>query len=186
MNLTRLSVADYNKLDNIPVINQDLSASGFTPVANTYYKHTGETTTTFTQGVIYLYDTLYHKLGESGMKLNRYIAHGDARLMSKIIFNAKSIITFININYSIPLAIGIREDSPMQIYCSGNVGDGTDLIIAGFRIIASGTRENPTSAYVDQDRIVTIKADGTITTSAYSPISNGYYIEYVNDTEITV
>lgn len=63
MNLTRLSVADYNKLDNIPVINQDLSASGFTPVANTYYKHTGETTDTFTQGVIYLYDTSYHKLG---------------------------------------------------------------------------------------------------------------------------
>lgn len=61
-----LSIADYNKLDNIPVINQDLSTSGFTPVANTYYKHTGATTDTFTQGVIYLYDTAYHKLGESG------------------------------------------------------------------------------------------------------------------------
>lgn len=73
MNLTRLSVADYNKLDNIPVINQDLSASGFTPVTNTYYKHTGETTDTFTQGVIYLYDTSYHKLGESGgTTLNKY------------------------------------------------------------------------------------------------------------------
>lgn len=59
-------VSDYNELNNIPVINQDLSASGFTPVANTYYRHTGATTDTFTQGVIYLYDTAYHKLGESG------------------------------------------------------------------------------------------------------------------------
>ena len=89
----KLSIANYNKLDNIPVINQDLTASGFTPTANTYYRHTGATTATFTQGVIYLYDTAYHKLGESGgTKLNRYIAHGNATLMSKIIFNAKSII----------------------------------------------------------------------------------------------
>lgn len=66
-------VSDYNELANIPVINQDLSASGFTPVANTYYRHTGATTDTFTQGVIYLYDTAYHKLGESGgTTLNKY------------------------------------------------------------------------------------------------------------------
>nr|DAR59159.1 MAG TPA: hypothetical protein [Caudoviricetes sp.] len=68
-----LSIADYNKLNNIPVINQDLTASGFTPVANTYYRHTGETTASFTKGVIYLYDTAYHKLGESGgTTLNKY------------------------------------------------------------------------------------------------------------------
>lgn len=66
MKLSQLSLADYNELDSIPVINQDLSASGFTPVANTYYRHTGATTDTFTQGVIYLYDTAYHKLGDSG------------------------------------------------------------------------------------------------------------------------
>lgn len=66
MKLSQLSLADYNQLDDIPVINQDLSASGFTPVANTYYRHTGATTDTFTQGVIYLYDTAYHKLGDSG------------------------------------------------------------------------------------------------------------------------
>lgn len=74
MKLSQLSLADYNQLDSIPVINQDLSASGFTPVANTYYRHTGTTTDTFTQGVIYLYDTAYHKLGESGggTTLNKY------------------------------------------------------------------------------------------------------------------
>ena len=68
-------VSDYNELANIPVINQDLTASGFTPTANTYYRHTGATTDTFTQGVIYLYDTAYHKLGESGgggTTLNNY------------------------------------------------------------------------------------------------------------------
>ena len=74
MKLSQLSLADYNQLDSIPVINQDLSASGFTPTANTYYRHTGATTDTFTQGVIYLYDTSYHKLGESGggTTLNSY------------------------------------------------------------------------------------------------------------------
>ena len=74
MKLSQLSLADYNQLDSIPVINQDLSATDFTPVANTYYRHTGATTDTFTQGVIYLYDTTYHKLGESGggTTLNRY------------------------------------------------------------------------------------------------------------------
>lgn len=67
MKLSQLSLADYNKLDNIPVINQDLSASGFTPVANTYYRHTGATTDTFTQGVIYCYDgTEYKALDGSG------------------------------------------------------------------------------------------------------------------------
>lgn len=66
MKLSQLSLADYNQLDSIPVINQDLSATDFTPVANTYYRHTGATTDTFTLGVIYLYDTAYHKLGESG------------------------------------------------------------------------------------------------------------------------
>lgn len=61
-----VACGNYNMLDNIPVINQDLTASDFTPVANTYYRHTGSTTSTFTQGIIYLYDTAYHKLGESG------------------------------------------------------------------------------------------------------------------------
>lgn len=67
MKLSQLSLADYNQLDSIPVINQDLSASGFTPVANTYYRHTGATTDTFTQGVIYLYNgTGYAALDGSG------------------------------------------------------------------------------------------------------------------------
>lgn len=46
---------DYNTLEHIPVINQDLSEEGFLPIINTYYKHTGETTGLFTQGMIYLY-----------------------------------------------------------------------------------------------------------------------------------
>ena len=73
--IAQLIEGNYNKLDNIPVINQDLTASGFTPVANTYYRHTGATNGTFMQGVIYFYDTAYHKLGESGgggTTLNRY------------------------------------------------------------------------------------------------------------------
>lgn len=47
----------YNDLSNIPVISQDLTASGFTPVANTYYKHIGTTTDLYTNGVIYYYNS---------------------------------------------------------------------------------------------------------------------------------
>ena len=67
MKLSQLSLADYNQLDSIPVINQDLSATDFTPVANTYYRHTGTTTASFTNGVIYLYNgTGYAALDGSG------------------------------------------------------------------------------------------------------------------------
>lgn len=58
---------NYNDLSNIPVINQDLAASGFTPVANTYYKHAGTTTDLYTNGVIYFYNgTKYASLDGSG------------------------------------------------------------------------------------------------------------------------
>ena len=90
--IAQLVEGDYNILDNIPVINQDLSASGFTPVANTYYRHTGATTDTFTQGVIYLYDTAYHKLGESGggTTLNKYTYSGkDMALVQKIMHESE-------------------------------------------------------------------------------------------------
>ncbi len=91
----------YNNLSDIPVINQDLTASGFTPVANTYYRHTGATTEAFTQGIIYLYDTAYHKLGESGgTTLNKYTYQmlssattDDWRRLNAILRNAKGKTT---------------------------------------------------------------------------------------------
>ena len=76
-------IEDYNDLPNIPVQNQDLSATNFTPVANTYYRHTGTTTDTFTNGVIYLYNgTGYAALGESGSggaKTYVYYVTGDGQ-----------------------------------------------------------------------------------------------------------
>lgn len=61
-----VACGNYNMLDNIPVINQDLTASDFTPVANAYYRHTGATTSTFTQGVIYCYDGTEYKALDGG------------------------------------------------------------------------------------------------------------------------
>lgn len=84
MNVEQLSLANYNKISNIPVINQDLSASGFTPVANTYYRHT-ETTDTYTQGVIYYYDgTEYKALDGSG---------GGSGGISDVKVNGTSVVT---------------------------------------------------------------------------------------------
>lgn len=65
---------DKEKLDGIESgaevnneISQDLTAQGFTPVANIYYKHTGTTTATFISGVIYFYTgTEYKAINGSG------------------------------------------------------------------------------------------------------------------------
>lgn len=134
MKLSQLSLADYNQLDSIPVINQDLSASGFTPVANTYYRHTGATTDTFTQGVIYLYDTAYHKLGESGgggggTTLNKYTftfelynaTTSDRAILQAIIDNAKSItnVTYSGYSYGNGIASVSKLGSYIYIVTEG-------------------------------------------------------------------
>ena len=53
--LTRLVRSNYDELDNIPIIHQDLTAS-FTKQANTYYIHTGSTTSAYTKGRMYYCD----------------------------------------------------------------------------------------------------------------------------------
>lgn len=53
--LTRLVRSNYDELDNIPVIHQDLTNS-FTKQADTYYIHTGSTTPTYTKGRMYYCD----------------------------------------------------------------------------------------------------------------------------------
>ena len=60
-------VADYSEIAGVPIIMQDLSASGFTPTANTYYLHIGETTITYDNGMIYFYNgTNYTSIIGSG------------------------------------------------------------------------------------------------------------------------
>ena len=61
------STGDYDVLKNKPIINQDLSADGFAPVENTYYRHTGTTSETYTNGVIYFYNgTAYKAIDGAG------------------------------------------------------------------------------------------------------------------------
>ena len=52
---TKLVRSNYNELDNIPIIRQDLTTS-FTKEANTYYIHTGSTTSAYTKGRMYYCD----------------------------------------------------------------------------------------------------------------------------------
>lgn len=56
INALALQRIDYDETTNKPIVNQDLSAAGFSPVANTYYRHTGDTNATYTKGVIYYYN----------------------------------------------------------------------------------------------------------------------------------
>ena len=53
--LTRLVRSNYDELDNIPIIHQDLTAS-FTKQADTYYIHTGSTTSAYIKGRMYYCD----------------------------------------------------------------------------------------------------------------------------------
>lgn len=190
----KLSIANYNKLDNIPIINQDLSASGFTPVANTYYRHTGTTTDTFTQGIIYLYDTAYHKLGESGgTTLNKYVltlttngklSSGKVALINRIMKNAKSYVLYQGLVANVvrlPVTIVTCD-------ASGSISAATHLTIT---YSYGGFSDHVTSYVVtyaeNQDvSIMSMKytTDG-VTVEQSSSGAPSLFIQYFNDTEIT-
>lgn len=197
MKLSQLSLADYNQLDSIPVINQDLSASGFTPVANTYYRHTGATTDTFTQGVIYLYDTSYHKLGGGGgTTLNKYtltinggdrgIDYTDVLHASRIRENCKGdfkiypdIGTTGNA-YSIPIHITSNSSNAYIVLAYATV-DSSKNIIRDYYIFGKGGkgyRRYRTTFNNDNP-------SGSTTTYYENTQSQKITIVYYNDTEIT-
>ena len=180
MKLSQLSLADYNKLDSIPVINQDLSASGFTPTANTYYRHTGATTDTFTQGVIYLYDTAYHKLGESGggTTLNRYeVTTGSGALLYSIINTAKSVnVCTLDVNgYKINMFKEDSSDCCGYYYSSKTIDNSIHIIQYLIRFYNTGTISKSAIDLTTGKRLQDV-----------SGLSIGdCYILYYNDTEIT-
>lgn len=186
---------DYNQIENIPVINQDLTASGFTPVANTYYRHTGATTDTFTQGIIYLYDTAYHKLGESGgTTLNKYeltltthgkLSSGTVTHINRIIKGAKSYVLYRGQPSG-------KARNPVQItYCEGegyipaatqlNITYATDSFAGYVDVYIIGYSE---SGLVNVTKMKYTTDGVTITQQQTSEFST-LFIVYYNDTEIT-
>ena len=188
-------VSDYNNLDNIPVINQDLSASGFTPVANTYYRHTGATTATFTQGVIYLYDTAYHKLGESGgggggTTLNQYSTTVDTRVSSnratlyRILKNAKKI-SYIRNSYTaspVSFALNTNDKAYVFLYWCFITAD------MGLNNCSFQYNSNSSTLSSSSSKIATTTSSGTTITvnTEFSTSSlHNFVITYENDTEIT-
>lgn len=73
-------VADYSEIDGVPIIMHDLSASEFTPTANTYYLHTGETTVAYDNGTIYFYNgTNYTSITGSGLFNDFGLTQGDQK-----------------------------------------------------------------------------------------------------------
>ena len=177
MKLSQLSLADYNQLDNIPVINQDLSASGFTPTANTYYRHTGATTDTFTQGVIYLYDTAYHKLGESGgggTTLNKYTYNGNnITLVRKIMNNSK--LSYINQSIeNTPCALLVVLDTYNR--ASGTVARSNGIFSVTITDISGSLNMRTTS-------LVNVNNELKLTSNEVK--MSFVTIIYYNDTEIT-
>lgn len=178
----------YNDLANIPVINQDLTASGFTPTANTYYRHTGTTTDTFTQGVIYLYDTAYHKLGESGggTTLNRYTytvqnSTSGIERAYRIVKNAKggfNVFRQMNNNEYDGGALLKAENGYGSVQFS-MLGGSTDVGTKQANIYIISYL-NSSTMFMD----INIKQDGTITVAANNT-KRSMYLVYYNDTEIT-
>lgn len=192
-----VAYGNYNMLDNIPVINQDLSASGFTPVANTYYRHTGATTNTFTQGVIYLYDTAYHKLGESGgTTLNRYelsltVSELNSRtyLLYKIYTQSKGRVTACQYSYDSSNSYNYKEFTLSEIFYSKAAetfarvkfsyveGQNPGVMIRGY----TASRKGNSDDYVIISSDKTINAAGHLTWPGTTIIK----IVYFNDVEIT-
>ena len=179
-------VSDYNELDNIPIINQDLTVSGFTPVANTYYRHTGATTNTFTQVIIYLYDTEYHKLGESGggTTLNKYTYTGKRNdVIMNIIKKAKRLVSFGTIGYpSMSITPSLFGSIENQFVLSGNWTDPNNAGVLYVGATLAQTSSNHTMDASDW-RIKKINNDGTIENYTWNGVN--YIIVYYNDTEIT-
>ena len=181
--IAQLIEGNYNILDNIPVINQDLTASGFTPVANTYYRHTGATTDTFTQGVIYFYDTAYHKLGESGggTTLNRYEVTlgelvGNAQgvsLLNKIITTAKGNYTVYDYNLLITYnVLGGKYAIEFKYY---QPYSNSFKAISGTLFIDDGSLRNNYRISM---------TDSGFSHDTYTSVNN-IRVVYYNDTEIT-
>lgn len=179
MKLSQLSLADYNQLDSIPVINQDLSATGFTPTANTYYRHTGATTDTFTQGVIYLYDTAYHKLGESGggTTLNRYQYSGsDMELVRKIM--TESEVSYFDFEIdNTPCVLPVAKGGTYK-RANGTVARA-DGIVSVTITLMSNTLYQRTSTLKNTNDVLSFSSK-EYTMSGYTNIV------YYNSTEITV
>ena len=174
MKLSQLSLADYNQLDSIPVINKDLSAPDFTPVANTYYRHTGTTTDTFTQGVIYLYDTAYHKLGEGGgTTFNKYettitLTQATAGLLYRIFSNCKgNIISKYKVSAFDSTSIDLTY---------------TEAYNVGLSVITFKVNQNSYSSGYNFNARTDTKEMKTI---QYNPSNLKIKIIYYNDTEIT-
>lgn len=190
---------DYNQIENIPVINQDLSASGFTPVANTYYRHTGATTDTFTQGVIYLYDTAYHKLGESGgvggTTLNRYELsltvsqlNSKTKLLYDIYTQAKGRVTACQYRYTSINSYNYIEFSLKEISYTKSVdasayikfyqvtGENPNVRIKGYTASTQGNTYD--YGVINKDKTITIAGNSTWTGTETIKII------YFNDTEI--
>lgn len=186
--IAQLVEGNYNILDNIPIINQDLSASGFTPVANTYYRHTGATTASFTQGVIYLYDTAYHKLGESGgttlnkyeLSINTTALPNNTLLLYKIYTQAKGRVIIGRNSYNSNTSFYITQFTPY--YIASNyvqlftiIGYSDFVQINGYSCI-NGTLKR-VYAYIN--------SDNTISDAAVEDWNETIKVIYYNDTEIT-
>lgn len=174
---------DYNQIENIPVINQDLTASGFTPVENSYYRHTGATTASYTKGVIYFWNgTGYAALSGSGggTTLNKYELRvtdlGTNYLSRKLVGDiAQQAVDF--------QCIEKERICALSRGCDGNHRCLTGVGVSGQNLVNIVLNMNSAGG-MNLASLYTIKTDGTITKIAY-PFDSELVITYWNYTEIT-
>lgn len=94
--IQRITIADYDALSNLPIINSDLSAEDFAPVENTYYRHVGATTKELEQGKIYFYKNGFLPLGSLHIETKSFMADNDFRL-----FCLNNVVISIRITTSV-------------------------------------------------------------------------------------
>lgn len=196
MKVEQLSLADYNKIKNIPVVNQDLSASGFTPVASTYYRHTG-TTGTYKQGVIYYYDGTEYKAldgaGGGGTTLNKYTYTTSNTTSSytrffNIVKNAKIVRYIYDSNYA-PVNFSFEGSMDLKLYKMALVFQSGDSQIMTGEFTRHSISNTGSKGIAEVLTVKNTLKDGTnVTSSTGTQTRQAYYkytVVYYNDTEIT-
>lgn len=157
MNIHQLCLADYDKLSNIPIVNQDLSASGFTGAADTYYRHTGATDDIYTKGLLYYYNgTTYSQVAlvtSSQLTINDNVA----TIKSLIAKHFTGELTIVAMFASCTNFEGQSVNTPMFLSRYVDTSNWT------LRVITDGSVSDPTTTAAET--IYTLSSYDASTTS---------------------
>lgn len=155
---------DYDNLSNKPILNQDLDNAEFVPVANTYYRHTGASATTYTIGAIYYYDgTNFNLVGATasgGDKLyfhNFVIASYSGSLIANIRFKLLTKDSTAYSFSSLSDLLNLKTDNVIMYLNS--IVNNAPVLLASISIISSLNKFSIMYLYINNGSFTTGSAE---------------------------